>query len=331
MDAVVEARGVVKRYGATTALSGATVTIGGGVTGLLGSNGAGKTTLLGMLLGLHRPDSGELRVLGLDPSKAGPEVRARVGYAPEHHELPPDMSAYDLVRHLAEVHGLPHREAVDRASDVLWLVGLGEERLRPVGTMSTGQRQRVKLAAALGHDPLLLLLDEPTDGLDPTQRDAMLALIKRVGHEFGIDIVLSSHLLDEVERICDQVVILAGGVVAAAGPLEELRGSGTGLVVEVDGGAEHLAAALHTRGLPVSLVGPRRVEVGPIDGDDGPVYDIVRDVVAEVGVPLRNLRARRASLEDVFLGLDHSGDGLGSNPEPAAAAAGTATSAGPAR
>ena len=144
-------------------------------------------------------------------------MRARVGYAPEHHELPADMSAYDLVRHLAEVHGLPRKEAIGRAADVLWQVGLGEERLRPVGTMSTGQRQRVKLAAAIAHDPRLVLLDEPTDGLDPTQRDAMLALIRRIGSEFGMDIVLSSHLLEEVERTCDRAVILVGGEVAALG------------------------------------------------------------------------------------------------------------------
>ncbi|MPY94939.1 MAG: ATP-binding cassette domain-containing protein [Acidimicrobiia bacterium] len=303
MSAVIQARGIVKRYGSTTALSGATVTIGPGVTGLLGSNGAGKTTLLGLLLGLHRPDAGELRVLGLDPSEAGPDVRARVGYAPEHHSLPPDMSAYDLVRHLAEIHGLPRREAIDRASDVLWLVGLGEERLRPVGTMSTGQRQRVKLAAALGHDPTLLLLDEPTDGLDPTQRDAMLALIRRVGHEFGIDIVLSSHLLEEVERICDEVVILAGGEVAAAGPLDELRGAGSGVVVEVQDGAEALVAALTARGFEAVAV-DARVEVAPNALGEDALYDAVRDAVAEAEVQLRRLRARRATLEDVFLGLD---------------------------
>ena len=143
---VAEAVGLTRRFGRTTALDGASFVVPAGVTGLLGANGAGKTTLLGLLLGLHRPDDGHLSVLGMDPARAGPEVRARIGYAPEHHRLPPDTRAHDLVRHIAEVHGLPHRDATNRASDALWAVGLGEERFRPVGTMSTGQRQRVKLA-----------------------------------------------------------------------------------------------------------------------------------------------------------------------------------------
>src|SRR5438270_431682 len=214
---VVRGTVVMKRWGATTALSGATFTIERGVTGLLGANGAGKTTLLGLVLGLTRPDGGTLEVLGLDPTTAGPRVRERIGYAPEHDALPPDVKAHDLVRHLAEIHGLPHREATSRASDALWHVGLGEERFRPIGTMSTGQRQRVKLAAAFAHDPALLLLDEPTNGLDPVQRESMLDLIRRIGREFGIDVVLSSHLLEEVERVCDGVVILSGGR-AVAGP-----------------------------------------------------------------------------------------------------------------
>ena len=201
-------------------------TVGHGITGLLGANGAGKTTLLGMMLGLHRPDRGPARACSASTrSTPGAEVRERVGYSPEHHTLPPDTTAHDLVRHIAEVHGLPHREATGRASDALWQVGLGEERFRPVGTMSTGQRQRVKLAQAIAHDPHLVLLDEPTDGLDPVQRDDMLALIRRVGTEFGIDVILSSHLLEEVERVCDDAVILAAGRVVAAGAIAELTGA----------------------------------------------------------------------------------------------------------
>ena len=295
--AVVSARGVVKRWGSTVALDGADVQVGRGVTGLLGANGSGKTTLFGLLLGLHRPDEGTIRVLGLDPSTAGPEVRARVGYSPEHHSLPPDVKAVDFVRHVAELHGLPRREATGRASDVLWQVGLGEERVRPLGTMSTGQRQRVKLAQAIVHDPVLAILDEPTEGLDPVQRDDMLALIRRVGHDFGIDVLLSSHVLDEVERVADGAVILHAGRVVDSGSLHELQASNAGgLVLELDGDPRELLLALHRRGY--------RLEVtkGRLFVDGGPdVFDGVRDELARLALPVRRLEPRRRSLEEVFL------------------------------
>jgi ABC-2 type transport system ATP-binding protein len=294
---VVRGTAVVKRWGETTALAGATFRIGAGVTGLLGANGAGKTTLLGMILGLHRPDGGSLEVLGLDPSIAGPKVRERIGYAPEHDALPPDVKAHDLVRHLAEIHGLPNREATARASDALWQVGLGEERFRPIGTMSTGQRQRVKLAAALAHDPVLLLLDEPTNGLDPVQRESMLDLIRRIGHEFGISVVLSSHLLEEVERVCDGVVILTDGRVVTEGSLDELRTGDGGLVVVVDGDAGPLAFRLRAAGLCVEQDGSRLV----IDAADDVAADAVRDAAAHLDVGLRRVQRKTATLEDVFL------------------------------
>jgi len=273
------------------------------VTGLLGANGAGKTTLLGMILGLHRPTSGKLEVLGLDPAHAGPEVRARVGYSPEYHVLPDDMRAHDLVRHIAEVHGLPHREAMARSSDALWQVGLGEERFRPVGTMSTGQRQRVKLAQAIVHDPALVLLDEPTDGLDPVQRDDMLALIRRVGTEFGINVVLSSHLLEEVERVCDAAVIIFDGRVVASGRIDQLTSRTEGINVEVVDGADVLAAALRERGAHVEVTGFRLL-VSPTDattaaGTD--LHDLVRDTLVVTGASLRRMGTHGVSLEEVFL------------------------------
>jgi ABC-2 type transport system ATP-binding protein len=229
---VITARGVVKRYGRTVALAGLDAEIGPGITGLLGSNGAGKTTFLSLVLGLRSREGGDLVVLGEDPAAAGIDVRARIGYAPEHHDLPAELAAADFVRHLAEMHLLPGRAAVQRANDALWLVGLGEERFRPVGTMSTGQRQRVKLAAAIAHDPALVLLDEPTDGLDPVQRTEMLDLVRRIGSEFGMHILISSHHLEEVERICDAVVIVEGPVeeipLGADAELEEEHARATG-------------------------------------------------------------------------------------------------------
>jgi ABC-2 type transport system ATP-binding protein len=296
---VVSARGVVKRYGRTVALAGLDAEIGPGITGLLGSNGAGKTTFLSLMLGLRSRNEGTLVVLGEDPATAGIDVRARIGYAPEHHELPTELAAADFVRHLAEMHLLPPRAAVQRANDALWLVGLGEERFRPVGTMSTGQRQRVKLAAAIAHDPELVLLDEPTDGLDPVQRTEMLALIRRVGSEFGMHIVISSHHLEEVERICDAVVIVEGGTVVRAGALADLRRGPDGLVVEVDDRADELAALLAERGLDVSVEGGVVLVAG---GEDG--HDAVRDAVADLGIGLRRLAPRGRTLEDVYLGAD---------------------------
>ncbi len=294
--AIVTAREVVKRYGNTVALAGLDAEIGPGITGLLGSNGAGKTTFISLLLGLRLRDGGELSVLGRDPATAGIEVRARIGYAPEHHDLPSELAASDFVRHLAEMHLLPRRAAVQRANDALWLVGLGEERFRPVGTMSTGQRQRVKLASAIAHDPELVLLDEPTDGLDPMQRTEMLDLIRRIGSEFGMHIVVSSHHLEEAERICDAVVIVEGGEVVHAGTIADLQRGPEGLVVEVDERAEALASVLIARGFEVTVDG----DVLVIPAADG-AGDAVRDAVAELGLGLRRLAPRGRTLEDVYL------------------------------
>ena len=300
---MISATGVVKRFGSTTVLTDVTTDIPPGITGLLGSNGAGKTTLLSLILGFEPRSGGELRVLGHDPQTAGPEVRALIGYSPEHHHLPADVQAADLVRHLAQLHGLPHQASTERASDALWLVGLGEERFRPIGTMSTGQRQRVKLAAAIAHDPGLVLLDEPTDGLDPVQRDDMLALIHRIGTEYGISVVLSSHLLEEVERICDHVVILSGGTVIRSGHLDEIRGGRTGIVVELDRGHDQVADTLRTAGLSVEVRGSRLYVDAPAQPGVDPfwIHDYVRDVVAWAGVGLRRLTDKTISLEDVFL------------------------------
>jgi ABC-2 type transport system ATP-binding protein len=298
MTEVVRGEHLTKLWGRTTALSDASFSIGPGVTGLVGANGAGKTTMLGMVLGLHRPDGGSIEVLGQDPWTFGPTVRARVGYAPEHDALPPDMKAHDVVRHLAEVHGLPRRAATERASDVLFEVGLGEERFRPVGTFSTGQRQRVKLAQAIAHDPDLVLLDEPTNGLDPVQREEMLALIKRIGHDLGMNVVLSSHLLEEVERVSDAVVILDGGRVVASGRMNELRGNDAGeLLLVLDQPGDALVERLKRKRVAAVANGERVVVTLKTDA----VYDKVRDALADSGIGLRRMEPRTSSLEDVFL------------------------------
>ncbi len=298
---LVSARNISKNYGQFSALSDVSFDIEAGVTGLLGANGSGKTTMLGMIIGLHQPTSGSLQVLGQDPWTAGVAVRERLGYAPEHHTLPPDMPADEFVRHVAELHGLPKDEAAARSSDALWLVDLGEERFRPMGTMSTGQRQRVKLAQAIAHDPNLILLDEPTDGLDPVQRDLMLDLIKHVSTEIGINVILSSHLLDEVEKICDSVVIIGNGVTLAAGKLDDLRDTGTtGVVMELEANQDQIDWVLNYfrhHGLAASAVA-RRITV---EGADESVFDLARDACVTADIGIVRLGPRSLTLEDVFL------------------------------
>ncbi len=301
---VISASAVSKLWGDVPVFTDLTVEIGRGITGLLGSNGAGKTTLFGMLLGLHHRNSGDLRVLGEDPAHAGPELRQRIGYSPEHHDLPVDVAAQDFVRHIAEIHGLPKREATTRSSDALWLVGLGEERARPIGTMSTGQRQRVKLAQAIAHGPSLVVLDEPTDGLDPVQRDDMLELIRKIGTEYNIDVLLSSHLLEEVERIADNVVIIADGKVAAAGAIADLQIGQGGALVVLDDQVEAVAGSIQAAGFAVRVDAGRRLFVGanePIEALAG----AVRDAVAEHEASLRRFVPLQQSLEDLFLNEVH--------------------------
>ena len=298
---VIRGEGVRKTWGQTVALDGADFEIGKGITGLLGPNGAGKTTLIGLILGLHTADAGTLSVLGRDPATAGPDVRGMLGYSPEHEALPTDTKAQDIVRQLAEIHGLPRKEATARASDVLQEVGLGEERFRPVGTMSTGQKQRVKLAQAMVHGPEIILLDEPTNGLDPVQRDEMLALITRIGSKLGTDVVLCSHLLEEVEQIADAVVILDSGTVVRQGNMDELAGSESELMVHVDGPAGSAAKV-------VARLKRRKVEARDEDGvlvvtvTGDKTYDAVRDSLASAGVGVRRMGRRRLRLEDVFFG-----------------------------
>ncbi len=274
-----------------------------GVTGLVGANGAGKTTLLSALLGLRPPTSGSATVLGLDPRSQGAALRAKVGFAPERDVLPDEMRAVDFVRHLAQVRGLPRSDARTRASDSLWLVGLGEERTRTLGTMSTGQRQRVKLAQAVASDPQLVLLDEPTSGLDPTQRSEMLTLIGEISSEHSVSVVLSSHLLEEVERVCDHIVALDAGRLVADGPIDELVGDGDGITLElVDiaepaGSVDEVVRLLTQAGVEVERTGTT-LRLGSQDRDE--LSDRARDAVAQAGARIRRLEARQRTLADLF-------------------------------
>jgi ABC-2 type transport system ATP-binding protein len=293
--ALVRARQLTKTFGSVRALDGVSFEIGEGVTGLLGSNGAGKSTSLKLFLGLLEPDAGTAEVLGQDP-RSSPEYRARVGYAPEHDCLPRGVSAAEFLAYMARISGLPSTAARLRASDVLRHVGLFEERYRAMGTYSTGMKQRVKLAQALVHDPVIALLDEPTAGLDPLGRREMLELIRRVGGEFGISIVISTHLMGDVERACDWVVVLDAGRLLRAGPVSGFTEETETLEVEFVEGAAAVAQMLARRGLEPRLDGGRLT----LEGVSGEAYDALRDAVVESGALLYRLAPGRHSLSDMF-------------------------------
>ena len=295
---LIETSGLTKRYGRVTALDGLTLDLEPGIIGLVGPNGAGKSTLIKILLGLVDATTGTAEVLGIDAAHEGLRVREIVGYMPEHDCLPPDQSATNFVIHMARMSGIPPSAARERASEVLRHVGLFEERYRHMGGYSTGMKQRVKLAQALAHDPQLLFLDEPTNGLDPQGRDEMLDLVERTGHEFGISIVMSSHLLTEIERVCDGLIVIDEGKLMRTGRIAELTDETAVLAVEVEWDADRLAALLAERGLDVSVLG-REVEVAAAGGADG-VHDTILDAVVTLDLPLVRLEQRRRSLEELF-------------------------------
>ena len=294
--AVIETAGLTKRYPSVTALDTLDVTIGDGVTGLVGANGAGKSTLIKILLGLSRATTGTAQVLDLDVATQGAAIRERVGYMPEHDCLPPDVSATEFVVHMARMSGLPTTAGRERAADTLRHVGLYEERYRSIGGYSTGMKQRVKLAQALVHDPGLVLLDEPTNGLDPAGREAMLGLIHRIGTEFGIAVLVCSHLLGEVERICDSLVAIDAGKLLRADRISAMTTARDVLLVEVAEGTEELLARLTALGLEVSLSG-RSVQVVLRDES---TYDSILGAVAELDLPLHSLDQRRHRVAELF-------------------------------
>ena len=299
---LVRTESLRKQYPRVVALDDLTLTLEPGITGLVGANGAGKSTLIKILLGLLDASAGSAEVLGLDASKEGLRIRELVGYMPERDCLPPEMSATNFVIHMARMSGLPSSEARERTAEVLRHVGLFEERYRRIGGYSTGMKQRVKLAQALVHDPRLLFLDEPTNGLDPAGREEMLDLISRTGHAFGISIVLSSHLLGEIERVCEAITVIDEGRLVHSGSVAQLTEQTNVLEIEVESDAERVVAVLLDQGLRASAVG-RVISVVPSSdgtgGGDGAVTRIVA-VVADLDVPLVRLERRRGSLEALF-------------------------------
>ena len=283
-------------YGDIVAIDGVSLEIPPGRVGLVGANGAGKTTLLKVLLGVLPAASGRAEVLGNQVATSQLEVRSRVGWMPESACLPPDQTAADFLGYAAELGGLPVRAARQRASDVLGLVGLHEERFRYIGEFSTGMKQRTKLAQAIVHDPSLVLLDEPTAGLDPEGREEMLDLVTRL-EGFGINAMISSHVLTDIERTCDWVIMLDGGRVLRSGPLTDLSTTDE-VELEVIGDLEAVAARARRLGATTEVVGT----VLHVKAADGDAFQIARDALADGDASVRRLGARRTTLEDVFMG-----------------------------
>ncbi len=287
---------LTKRYPSVTALDALTIEVEPGIIGLVGANGAGKSTLLKILLGLIPATSGHARLFDLDVVSQGTDLRQFVGYMPEHDCLPGDMTATDFVSHMAQMNGLPRAHARERTAETLRHVGLFEERYREIRGYSTGMKQRVKLAQALVHDPRLMLLDEPTNGLDPAGRDDMLDLVRRTGKEFGISIIMSSHLLGEIERVCEHLIVIDGGRLVRSGLIGSFTETTGTLAVEVDGETPAFAERLRGQGLEVVEDG--RVVLVGLDGQRP--YDLIRDAADDLGVGLVRLEQRRATLEDLF-------------------------------
>ena len=286
---------VSKRYKNVVALDEVSFNITDGITGILGENGAGKSTIIKILLGLLQPTSGSAKVLGLNAFE-NVAVRARVGYMPEHDCLPSEVSAAEFLTHMAEVSGLPPDMARTRAADTLRHVGLFEERYRAIGGYSTGMKQRVKLCQALVHDPAFVFLDEPTAGLDPAGREEMLTLIRKTHREFGISVLFSSHLMADVERTCDRIIVLHAGKVVHSGEVAHFTKETETVFIEVDTNREPLVAALERRGVVVTADGGGLT----VEGSDESIYDQVRDALVEAEAPLRRMAPRRRELTELF-------------------------------
>jgi ABC-2 type transport system ATP-binding protein len=304
-DLPVRLDGVVKRYGTRTVLDGVSLEVAPGITGLVGPNGAGKSTLVRSILGLVRLAAGSVRVFGLDPAREPRRVRSLLGVVPEDECAVPGLSGVEMVRYAARLCGLPGTESLRRAHEVLDWCDAGQERYRPVETLSVGTRQKVAFAAAIVHDPRMVILDEPTNGLDPLERRAMLGRLVTLARDHGKTVLVSTHVLPDVQSICDRVVVLARGRVRLIGAIDDLtRPLTPAHQLEGDGPLGELARLLTARGLPARLVA----------GEDGGAPDsllieppgpgrlgLVWETASDAGVVIRSLEPAHRPLEEVFV------------------------------
>ena len=296
---VVALDAVTVIYGKNQALKNVTARFTKGAVGLLGPNGAGKSTMLKALLGFVKPDQGRMTVLDLNVAESPLAIRARIGYMPESDSHIPGMNAVTFVAYCGQLAGLPAIDAMQRAHEVLQYVGLGEARYRNIETYSTGMKQRIKLAQALVHDPELLFLDEPTNGMDPKGRDEMLELVRDLGHNKGVSLILSSHLLPDVEYTCDHVVVMDKGQVATQGPINELKGpAGRVYELRIKGDLPGFIDALAKVGMDTHATDEdvMRVFVPDALGNHQAIFK----AAAQFGVQVRHLRPSVPTLEDVF-------------------------------
>jgi len=297
-EPVVTINSLTVLYGKQRALNDVTASFPPGAVGLLGPNGAGKSTLLKTLLGFITPAAGSMKVLGLDVATSPAEIRARLGYMPEIDAHIPGMNAVSFVGYCGQLAGLPPVDAMQRAHEVLYYVGLGEARYRNVETYSTGMKQRIKLAQALVHDPDLLFLDEPTNGMDPKGREEMLDLIRDLARNKGMNLILSSHLLPDVEYTCDHVIVLHQAMVATQGPIDELKGPrGSVFEFRIKGDRVLFSQALHDAGMAVHA---GEEDVMRVFVPDERGAHALFALAARQGVQVRHLRPSLPTLEDVF-------------------------------
>ena len=301
---VIDLEGLEVRLGNRTVLNGITGALQGHVIGLLGPNGAGKSTLINTLLGFHRPSRGSARVFGLDTYRERAQIRGAIGYMPENDSFIGNMSGVRFVRYMAELAGLPAAEALERAHEALFFVGLGEVRYRKVSTYSLGMKQLIKLAQALAHGPKLLILDEPTNGLDPIARQRMLQLIKDIREEGSVRLLISSHLLPDIDETCDEVLILKSGRIAALRNIEEERRSNRSFMeLETVGSIEQFTVCIRGLGCECACFPGGRIKL--VIPDHIEARDLYV-IASEQGVQIRRMNQRRDSLEDIFLrAMDH--------------------------
>jgi ABC-2 type transport system ATP-binding protein len=307
---VIRLTGIAKRYGSRTALAGVDLAVQRGVTGVLGPNGAGKSTLIKLVLGLLRRDAGTGDILGFPIGTSDPALRERIGYVPEEDCIIPLLSGVEAVAFTGELCGLAATESLRRAHEVLDFCGMGDERYRKAEDYSRGMRQKLKLAQALVHDPSLLILDEPTSGLDPEERVLMLRRIRSLAVTPGMSVLFSTHVLPDVQQICDRIVVLAGGAVRLEGDMEQLRRpSRPETVIVTDRDAGPLVERLQDAGVALRLVAPNEIVV---DGDATGVSRLLFELARDCDTRVRNLRPGRNSLEELFLHAVAAPDGPGS-------------------